>query len=217
MNLDDIKFWTPTIYDLRDLLDCATRYDAYVSRYMKPNRQYHGINHITCMYKLSCKFSKYLNRPITPDENMKLRDAIIFHDVVYNPKSKRNEINSSKVWKKYSKLRDCCLHSDWVEKSILATADHLADRPIETDEDRLREWFIGLDLASLAAPWEIFIFNNKLLRIEYCHVSDEEWNGGRTAFIHKLAASTIYKDALLRSLLEDRAHKNIERLLNEGV
>lgn len=193
-----------------------TKTSAVLDLYMARNRLYHGIYHIAFMWdlhrKLSTAFSsyEYLERAFSYIDAAR---SILYHDAVYNATSKTNEHDSAEMW-----LRDVRHEEpDWVHGTIMATADHLADRPVESNEDKLREWVVGLDLAGLAAPWETFALNNRLIRLEYSHVSDAEWDNGRSGFMRALSGKKIFKDTILYDLLEKSAHDNIERLLAEGV
>lgn len=191
----------------------AVHLEAVLNLYGQIHRHYHGLYHIAFLYALHDHLSfdadvSYLDITRLKD----ICDAILYHDSVYDPTSKLNEHNSTQLW-----IAHGGKPGDWVSNAIMATAAHLTERPVENDEDRLREWFVGLDLASLAAPWDIFTLNNRLIRLEFSHVSDEHWKGGRTSFIESLSGGTIYRDPILHGLFEDRAHANITRLLKEGV
>jgi predicted metal-dependent HD superfamily phosphohydrolase len=183
-----------------------------LDRYGQIHRHYHGLYHIAFLYALHDDLCFQNDALFLKNRLKDVCRAILYHDAIYDPTSKTNEYDSAQLWVAHGGSPD-----DWVYSAIMATAAHLTERPVENDDDRLREWFVGLDLASLAAPTEIFTLNNKLIRLEFGHISDQQWKGGRTSFIESLSGGIIYRDPFLHGLFEDRAHANITRLLSKGV
>lgn len=103
----------------------------------------------------------------------------------------------------------------WVKYAILASQDHLADRPMDTEDDQLLQYFLGIDLLPLAAPAPIYRYNTLMLRAEYSHRSDAEWKEGRNAFLQKIQTyPAIYRHPAFHRF-EQAARDNIDRALNE--
>jgi predicted metal-dependent HD superfamily phosphohydrolase len=214
--LTNANYWLNDLLDnvLLDKSDRRMLIDTAIGKYSEINRHYHGLYHISFIWAMHNVLSKtfvctsYLQYSLAKE---RIADTTLYHDVVYNPKLTDNEARSAELWGQIDGF------GAWVTGTIMATANHLAVRPVETDDDRLREWFVGLDLVSMAAPWEVFSLNNKLVRLEYGHVTDSAWNKGRTGFIEKLSGVQIYRDPILHELFEADAQCNITRLLKEGV
>ena len=101
-----------------------------------------------------------------------------------------------------------------VGKAIEASANHFTDYPLETEDDYLMQWFLGLDLMPLAAPWEIFYQNQLMIRAEFAHLTNEEWEKGRSAFLTKIinhvnSGKKIYQHPYLHKLFENNAIANV--------
>ena len=182
---------------------------ALLDRYMTFPRSYHSLHHIGYLWQLNM-FMCFDNDIIFSDnEQQKLARAIAYHDCVYNPESTTNEEDSAKVYIDQ-------FQEDWVSNAIIQSKTHFARRDISTSWDVLTEWFIGLDLASLAAPWNLFRANSLMIRSEYYHLSESEWKLGRKSFLQTaLASRPIYQHSLFERYFEDRAINNLEQDLAE--
>ena len=187
------------------------------NRMMQPGRLYHAVQHLVTMWQLHEGMRKDFaasSAATVPGGNHLLASAIAYHDAVYDARSKTNEQDSAGLWMLHTKDDKPLKVREWVRQAIEATADHLADRPLDTPEDHLREWFVGLDLAALAAPWDIFLRNNRLIRWEYEHLSDTEFTVTQTAFLTGLLNQPrIYRDDILHANFETAARQNISQYL----
>ncbi|MFP5433445.1 MAG: hypothetical protein ACLGIM_10070 [Alphaproteobacteria bacterium] len=206
-----------------------TKHDEVRDRMMAEGRYYHGLYHLASMWRLhrllKARFSPSYFQ--TAQQDREIACAIAYHDVILDPNSKTNEIDSARywerdfnseslIWSKDGKADDAPdISAAFVTEAIIATATHFnPDRTLVTDEDRRREWFIGLDLAALAVEARQFDINTGLIRLEYAHLTDDEWKRGRGGFIGMVAETpVIYRDAILRDLFEARARANIARVL----
>ncbi len=213
-----------TIRDLMMWTDLSQKHqDDLIDAYASQSRSYHNLYHIAFLWNSHCE----LTDPRDNKFHRRLANAIACHDVVYDAKSKVNEHLSAIWWASKAHIHDgepkrwsesATNHSDklWVAEAIKASADHFADRPMDTEDDVLLQWFLGLDLIPLAAPWSIFVQNTLMIRAEYSHLSDTEWNSGRKAFLTKARdASIIYRHSKLFDLFGDSAKANLSRALAE--
>jgi predicted metal-dependent HD superfamily phosphohydrolase len=146
-----------------------------------------------------------------------LINSIVYHDVVYDAHRHDNEDKSADLWIAHRKMSDHYEVADIddliVEQNIRDSGSHFDDRDFNVDnpEHLLREWFLGLDLASLAAPFEIFQMNTSAIRTEYNHISDQEWKAGRGKFLEFInTKERIYKHPVMHELFEQRARDNIK-------
>jgi len=184
---------------------------------MGPTRLYHGLYHYATMWwahhRLKARFAPpYLTR----DGDREIASAILYHDIIYDARSSRNEAASAELWRSHAAAAGAAavIDIDLVEAMILATAQHFANRPYDTEADRRREWFVGLDLVSLAAEPAQFDLNTALIRLEYAHLSNAEWAAGRGSFLRMVGqVPRIFRDPVLHDLFEAKARANIGRSL----
>ena len=119
--------------------------------------------------------------------------ACIYHDYVYDPKSKLNELNSIDAFRnKYSGY----IYFDLVRKCILSTMTHE-----ETDDEFVNE-FIKLDLMLFDSDFEGLIKNLLLIRKEYQFYELNSYKEGTIE---------ILKRFLKNPLINTRSKNNIER------
>lgn len=165
--------------------------------YNNKSRHYHNLTHIRRM--LDAAYTLKLNL----SESMRI--AILFHDIVYDAKSKTNEEAS------VAAMNILCAPENDEEYAILsksseiiiATKNHKSD-----DADTCV--VLDLDLAELGAEWDRYKYNEHNIRKEFAHVSDEEWTLGRNAFLHSmLDKEHIYSTKLFRELFENKARHNM--------
>jgi predicted metal-dependent HD superfamily phosphohydrolase len=188
-------------------------------------RLYHNLWHVTQMFSIHEQLKNEWE-DLTDHQESNLLEAIYWHDAIYDTSSKEifelNEIKSAALFEAKRKLlRDTDIQTNgkysqqyWnlTGDLILATKGHFKERPY----DELTEWFLGLDLASLAAPWDMFKLNNKLIRLEFYNVSDDEWNKNRHWFLkHALEQDKIYRHPVMHKHFETLARYNIHKLLLE--
>lgn len=107
--------------------------DNILDRYDEPHRFYHNWNHIQYMLDLAKK------RNILTDD---LYLAIIFHDIIYDPKAKDNEEKSAELF--YS-----LIPNDQIKLAILETKHHQSS-------SKLSKMLCDLDLYNLHDDFDIF-------------------------------------------------------------
>lgn len=115
---------------------------AELIRYDEPHRFYHNREHIEEMIANARK------RNILTDE---LFLAIVFHDIIYNPKANDNEELSAELFCKY-------VQNDKVKQAILDTKTH-------NPTSELSKQLCDLDLGVLWSNYETFIdFEHKIFK-----------------------------------------------------
>jgi predicted metal-dependent HD superfamily phosphohydrolase len=185
------------------------------ARYTQLNRPYHGLYHLATMWDLHQYFTPPFDHigPFMRWESTQqtIASAIVFHDAVYDTERNDNEEQSALLWMSAGHDQTI-VDPRWVHDTIIATKHPLADRPIH---DELREYFVGLDLAWLAAPYELFQLMARLIRLEYPHYSDAEWKSHGVFVTTLLDAPVIFKDTRLRAEFEDAVKANLRRHLSE--
>jgi predicted metal-dependent HD superfamily phosphohydrolase len=132
--------------------------------------------------------------------------AVFFHDAVYDPLARDNELRSADLFRKMSGAspRMGAAGVARVSAKILATADHGPSRDPST---RL---LLDLDLGILgsdAAGYQRYV---AAVRKEYAAVPDEAWQAGRPAVLKRfLQRERIYQTRYYFERLEAQARKNI--------
>ena len=178
-------------------------------------RKYHNVRHVKdILHLINDSTERY------SDNKFILDMAAYFHDIVYMPGSKENEILSAKFF------MDNFDHAEQKTKSeisdiILATQDHFSE---ENDEScYLTKLFLDLDIWDMGSKESgIMQQNYKLLLNEYMfyHFIDVkqfdnqdmyDYSRGTISFMEKI----YNKKEIFRVNTErnDTAHHNIERLL----
>jgi predicted metal-dependent HD superfamily phosphohydrolase len=187
-----------------------------VAQYSQEHRRYHTIDHIwDCLNLLS----KFEGGRLSMEEYDILRVAIIWHDIVYDPKAKPgiNERDSALAFTTHSGMQHIGrgLSPPMVKeivRLIVLTSDHKTD-----PNDELGGYMQGIDLSILGANSERYANYVSQLREEYVESGAytlAEFNKGRALF---LANMLINADPIFvhRSFhhLEERARINIRQEL----
>jgi len=189
---------------------------ALLDRYCAQDRLYHGLYHLAAMWTLHVAWRDRLS--VASDAADRLTACCIaYHDCIYDARSTSNEAESADVWLADSAacgVAPC--DRAWVADSIRASHDHLAPVPAGQD-DELRDWFLGLDLAMLAAPAESFSLADSLVRLEYRHVPEPEWHIRRQASLRRfLEAPLLFRHPEIRALCDAAARDNLRRYTAAG-
>ncbi len=188
---------------------CTQGFDPEVFRiarhsYDTPWRVYHDWSHIE-----SCLA---LFRPQKFDQPRAVFIALLYHDAVYVPGDKDNEVRSAELAQRMLRYRSSVPQEEKiaVERMILVTANHHAERQLSGDEAKL----IDIDLWILGQPWAAYEQYAQGVRREYSPavVSPFRYCLGRQQFLSKvLAQPRIYMTDAARDRLEQAARANLAR------
>ncbi|MCB1143169.1 MAG: hypothetical protein KDK54_13060 [Leptospiraceae bacterium] len=182
----------------RDWLDIWNLFHSY---YSEVHRHYHNLNHISEMLTFR---GKYIPRR---DKDNKILISILFHDLIYDPQSKENEIMSAKICSEI--LRDFSYPESitkGVSDFIYSTIHHIP-KP-DTEEVRL---FLDFDLLILGSSPERYEEYSNSIRKEYSFVNDEDYKTGRSRILENfLKRDRIFFDDVIRSTYEMKARENLE-------
>jgi predicted metal-dependent HD superfamily phosphohydrolase len=160
-----------------------TEWAAVVAAWSEPHRRYHDLAHLAAVLGLVGELGG-----ATADLDA-VRLAAWYHDVVYAPERSDNEQVSAQ--RARAGLRGLVTDErlDEVERLVLLTAGH-DPAPGDTNGAVLCD----ADLAVLAAPPESYAAYASAVRLEYGHLSDQEFTNGRIAVLeHLLALPTLYR------------------------
>lgn len=164
----------------------------------KPPRNYHNSNHILDLTK------KILND--YHDKTMKriLLTISLFHDYVYDPKSKTNEEDSAKVFydfacENFTENHPLVEHIMCIKECILDTKNHIPTNPISN-------LFCAYDLSSFDDTWKNVLESENRIRKEYEWVDWSDYKKGKIQFLNKYLDNSIIKQ-------NTNSIKNIKKLI----
>jgi predicted metal-dependent HD superfamily phosphohydrolase len=160
-----------------------TEWAAVIAAWSEPHRRYHDLAHLAAVLGL---VDELAGAAADPDA---VRLAAWYHDVVYDPERGDNEQVSAE--RARAGLRGLVPDErlDEVVRLVLLTAGHDPAR-----DDANGAVLCDADLAVLAAPPEAYAAYASAIRLEYGHLSDEEFTGGRIAVLeHLLALPELYR------------------------
>lgn len=175
------------------------------SAYTAQGRFYHNLEHLAFMLALAKRYEKQLQNPAA------VAFAIFYHDLVYEPSRTDNEARSAEIAsRRLSKLNVPAPIISFVEKAIAATKTH------QTTSSSDSNFLLDFDLAILGADPQTYSQYAQNIRQEYGIYPDEQYKPGRRKVIqHFLAQPAIYKTPLFQTLLEARAHLNLQAELQD--
>lgn len=174
-------------------------FNKLIAAYNEKQRAYHTLQHLyECLVLLDS---------IRPDLNdaHAVVLALWFHDAVYDPQAKDNELKSAELFEQYL-AQD--LSIDIVQKIkrwIVATQKHEA-----TDELDL-QFLLDIDLAILAASPERFEEYEQQIQQEYAWVEPEIYSIKRKEVLaHFYQAEPLYQTEYFQQNFEQRAKQNLK-------
>jgi len=175
--------------------------DELVAAYLEPARQYHTLDHIAALLR---HLEEHKADVIDHDA---VALAILFHDVVYDPRRQDNELRSAAVARqRLTALGFAAPVIDKVAAYIEATQH---GHTVEVEDPDLA-LLLDLDLSTLAAAPDAYRAYAGAIRREYAHVPDTFYRGGRRQVLEGfLARQRIYHTERLRTLWEARARANM--------
>lgn len=178
-------------------------FNKLIAAYSEKQRAYHTVQHL---YECLVLFESI--RPDLNDANA-VELALWFHDVVYDPQAKDNELKSAELLEYYL-AQD--LSVDIVQKIkrwIIATQKHEA-----TDELDL-QFLLDIDLAILAASPERFDEYEQQIQQEFAWVDPDIYSIKRKQVLaHFYQTEPLYQTEYFQQNFEQRAKQNLKRILN---
>jgi predicted metal-dependent HD superfamily phosphohydrolase len=169
--------------------------------YAQVHRHYHDQRHVDdCLAELDQV------RDLGERERRILRWAILWHDAVYEPGHRDNEVRSARLAQ--SELAKCGIDRsdvDEVVRLIRVTEKHRAE-----PSDRLGAIMISIDLSILGAEPDRYESYVTDVRAEYSHVPEKLWRMGRGLVLQRLLdKDVLFPDTAFHERLEARARQNM--------
>ncbi|MCA0911472.1 hypothetical protein [Marinobacter nauticus] len=174
-------------------------YDTLHAAYSEKHRFYHTVDHIDAMLTHFDGVKEIAERPA------ELELAIWFHDAIYKPLSKTNELDSANWAQAF-----LTAHSygkagiERVHNLIMAT---LHNRNVKTPDEQL---IVDIDLAILGAPPKVYDQFERNVRKEYRLVPGFIYRKKRKELLRSfLSSGSIYNLELFQERYEDQAKQNL--------
>lgn len=177
--------------------------------YAEPHRHYHDERHLDeCLAELDSVHG------LEEGERRLLRWALLWHDAIYEPGRRNNEIRSARLAEQ-ELLRCKVPREDAAEvaRLIRATERHKVE-----SEDRLGALVVSIDLSVLGSDPQRYREYVADVRLEYAHVPEQLWRTGRTLVLQRLLeADPLFPDRNFRERLEAQARANMEAEIRDLV
>jgi len=199
--------WLKLMAALRIDEEAARRIFAdMVEHYNGDGRYYHVLNHVGELLDMVSEV-----RDLTQDYRT-IQLAIWFHDVIYDPRGKDNEVKSAEY------ARDALQKLGFPERTvnrvsdlILKTVSHVSEKE---DGDALI--LLDADLAPLGADEETFARQSRALRQEFGWVPEEEYRASRVRILSNfLNRERIYQTEWMYQARERKARNNLSQAIAE--
>lgn len=179
-----------------DGIEAAVRRD-----YAAAGRHYHTATHLDdCLSQLAQVDG------LSAAERRRLHLALLWHDVVYDPRRGDNEeASAEQARRQLAEAGTDPAERDEVARLILLTKSHRVPA-----DDRLGALLVSIDLSILGADPERYRAYAEAIRREYAHVPEAAYRAGRSAVLQSLLeADPLYPDPDFRARLEASARRNL--------
>ncbi|NNP69746.1 metal-dependent hydrolase [Acinetobacter sp. Ac_5812] len=177
-------------------------FNKLIAAYSEKQRAYHTLQHLYECLALLESIRVNLN-----DAHAVIL-ALWFHDAVYDPQAKDNELKSAELFEQYL-AQD--LPNDVVQKIrwwIVATQKHAS-----TDELDL-QFLLDIDLAILAASSERFAEYEQQIQQEYAWVDPDVYSIKRKQVLaHFYQIEPLYQTEYFQQDFEQRAKNNLKNII----
>ncbi|KAG7336550.1 acyl-CoA N-acyltransferase [Nitzschia inconspicua] len=195
-------------------------FDRIYHQHNEPGRHYHTAVHL----KEILDYVTILREGGVVSKNLfaVIVWATFFHDLVYDPKSNKNEKESAVRWLDFCEVMSIDnVTAKMVETIILATEKHqLIPMPDNQDMEQAQALFLDMDMAVLGKSKDSYMAYAALIRREYSFVELDVYCSKRSEILRKFTETTIYKTSVFQRAMEDRARANLHaeiELLEQGT
>ncbi len=184
--------------------------------YREPSRAYHAWSHIADMLG---KLERFRHLAARPDL---VAAAIFWHDSVYQTREAdgrprpdpENVRDSATLFERHSRFDPMARRA--IRDMIMATAHHMkarARQELYPGFARDLDFFLDLDLSSLAAPWPVFLKNLEDIRYEFAWAPEREFFLGRTKMLEGFlgGGDALFRLPETRALWLEAARANLMR------
>lgn len=176
-------------------------------RHSEPQRHYHDWTHIDALLRHAQSVAELLH------DTEAVRYAILFHDSIYDPKAKDNELRSAELLVE-SAPPIATASQELARRMIKATDGHALPGELVGEQQADCAHFLDMDLAILGADEARFDIYEDQIRREYAHVPDDAFRTGRAAVLRHFAErEVLYFSPWGVQRFEQAARANLARSL----
>lgn len=188
--------------------------------YGEENRHYHGKQHIVELLTWHNIFLSDTRIKMSKAEDTFVKALIWWHDIVYDPRRKDNELTSAELFyhcmnMDSNKVKEPILQD--VHLGILATTHFYNIYDIHKDWKNPTLYMLDLDLMGLGGTWEDFSHNSINIRKEFSHVPEYDYCRARLEFFLKLIKRGYIYHNPYKHPLFDTLHKAALRNIKDEV
>jgi predicted metal-dependent HD superfamily phosphohydrolase len=196
--------------ELRDrwnrlLPDAQPLGEDLLARYAEDHRHYHDQRHLTEVLDTIDELADLADDPDT------VRLAAWFHDAIYDARAdpgENEEVSAQLAELELSAYGVAAATVTEVGRLIRLTSDHVCE-----PGDANGAVLCDADLRILSLPADRYDEYAVGIREEYRHVSDRDFARGRTAFLQRLAHTSLYATSTGHGQWEQAARHNVDREL----
>ncbi|MEB3790697.1 metal-dependent hydrolase [Acinetobacter sp. IK40] len=178
-------------------------FNKLIAAYSEKQRAYHTLQHLyECLTLLDS---------IRPDlkDAYSVELALWFHDAIYDPQAKDNELKSAELFEKYMAQDLSVEIVEKIKRWIIATQKHESTNELDL------QFLLDIDLAILAASPERFEEYEQQIQQEYAWVDPDVYSIKRKEVLaHFYQAEPLYQTEYFQQNFEQRAKQNLNRILN---
>ncbi len=178
-------------------------YNSILNQYSEAYRAYHNAEHISdCLEKLDMFGEALENRNV-------IELAIWFHDIVYNPYGKHNELKSARAAADFLKRNSSDEALIQRVSGLILATQHTATTTSE--EEKI---ITDIDLSILGAPSEAYDRYSDNIRKEYKRIPALIFRKKRKEVLKQfLDRKPLFQKPLFQEKFEQKARDNINREL----
>ncbi|KAG7352461.1 acetyltransferase GNAT domain containing protein [Nitzschia inconspicua] len=195
-------------------------FDRIYHQHNEPGRHYHTAVHLKEIFDYVTILRE--GGVVSKNQFAVIVWATFFHDLVYDPKSNKNEKESAVRWLDFCEVMSIDdVTAKMVETIILATEKHqLIPMPDNQDMEQAQALFLDMDMAVLGKSKDSYMAYAALIRREYSFVEHDVYCSKRSEILRKFTETTIYKTSVFQRAMEERARANLHaeiELLEQGT
>lgn len=171
--------------------------------YTQPHRTYHNMTHI-----MECltEFENARVESLTYRDIQIVEKAIWYHDAVYNPYSKENEVQSALLLQEGSWYADVI--NKQVRNAIWATARHLVT---QENLSLATQVMLDIDLSGFGKPTPECLQNGLNVRNEYYKTNEYQFAEGRLKFLRAIMQrESLYYTDFFKEKYHVQSQKNLK-------
>lgn len=178
-------------------------FNNLIAAYSEKQRAYHTLIHLYECIVLVDSLRADLN------DAHAVALSLWFHDAVYDPQAKDNELKSAELFEHYLSQDLSADDVQKIKRWIIATQKH------EATNERDLQFLLDIDLAILAASPERFDEYEQQIQQEYTWVDPDVYSIKRKQVLaHFYQTEPLYQTEYFQQNLEQRAKQNLNRILN---